>query len=183
MARATSISTFPARYQSLPLPSLRYCGTYRREPRGCGFRRVAIFNTHGGNSSLVDVMARDLRAEFGMRTFTIFGSAGATFEGLHPQERTYGFHAGELETAFLLATHAQLVDTSAYTANYIASIEHKPLLAPENGAANFASATRGIAASGVIGDPRPATAENGELWLNAAANRIAAVLHEILEFR
>jgi creatinine amidohydrolase len=148
-----------------------------------GFRRVAIFNTHGGNSSLVDVMARDLRAEFGLRTFTIFGSAGATFEGLNPQERTYGFHAGELETAFLLASTPELVDTSAYTVNYIASIEHKPLLAPENGAANFAWLTRDIAASGVMGDPRPATADNGELWLNAAANRIAAVLREILEFR
>ncbi|MGC1299533.1 MAG: creatininase family protein [Alloacidobacterium sp.] len=148
-----------------------------------GFRRLAIFNTHGGNSSLVDVMARDLRAEFGLRTFTIFGSAGATFEGLNPQERAYGFHAGELETAFLLATTPELVNTSAYTANYIASINHKPLLAPENGAANFAWLTRDIAASGVMGDPRPATAENGELWLNAAARRIAAVLREILEFR
>jgi creatinine amidohydrolase/Fe(II)-dependent formamide hydrolase-like protein len=34
-----------------------------------------------------------------------------------------------------------------------------------------------------MGDPRPATAENGELWLGAAAERIAAVLQEILEFR
>lgn len=148
---------------------------------GAGFRRVAIFNTHGGNSSLVDVMARDLRAEFGLRTFTIFGSAGATFEGLSLQERTYGFHAGEVETAFLLAATPELVDTSAYTANYIASVEDKPLLAPENGAANFAWLTRDIAASGVMGDPRPATAENGELWLIAAAKRIAAVLGEILE--
>src|ERR1700689_2773671 len=47
-----------------------------------GFQRLALFNTHGGNSSLVDVMARDLRAEFGLRTFTIFGSAGAKFAGL-----------------------------------------------------------------------------------------------------
>lgn len=148
-----------------------------------GLRRLAIFNTHGGNSSLVDVMARDLRAEFGLRTFTIFGSAGATFEGLSQQERTYGFHAGELETAFLLAAAPELVDTSAYTVNYIASVANKPLLAPENGAANFAWLTRDIAASGVMGDPRPATAENGELWLSAAATRIAAVLQEILEFR
>jgi len=148
-----------------------------------GFRRIALFNTHGGNSSLVDVMARDLRAEFGLRTFTIFGSAGATFEGLSPQERTYGFHAGEVETAFLLAATPELVDTSAYTANYIASIEHKPLLAPENGAANFAWLTRDIATSGVLGDPRQATADNGELWLSAAAKRITAVINEILEFR
>ena len=146
-------------------------------------RRVAIFNTHGGNSSLVDVMARDLRAEFGLCTFTIFGSAGATFEGLSSQERTYGFHAGEVETAFLLAATPEFVDTSAYTANYIASVKHKPLLAPENGAANFAWLTRDIATSGVMGDPHPATAEHGELWLTAAAKRIAAVLNEILEFR
>ena len=148
-----------------------------------GFQRLVLFNTHGGNTSLVDVMARDLRAEFGLRTFTIFGSGGATFEGLNPQERTYGFHAGELETAYLLAATPELVDTSAYTVNYIASINDKKLLAPENGAANFAWLTRDIAPSGVMGDPRPATAANGELWLNAAAKRIAAVLQEILEFR
>jgi creatinine amidohydrolase len=148
-----------------------------------GFQRLVLFNTHGGNTSLVDVMARDLRAEFGLRTFTIFGSGGATFEGLNPQERTYGFHAGELETAYLLAATPDLVDTSTYTVNYIASIHDKKLLAPENGAANFAWLTRDIAPSGVMGDPRPATAANGELWLNAAAKRIAAVLQEILEFR
>ena len=173
-----------------------------------GFQRLALFNTHGGNSSLVDVMARDLRAEFGLRTFTIFGSAGAKFEGLNPQERTYGFHAGELETAWLLAATPELVDTTAYTANYIAYIDgwskegqasraqgpedpysgpsalvpEPSLLAPENGAANFAWLTRDIAPSGVMGDPTPATAANGELWLSAAAERIAAVLTEILTF-
>ena len=148
-----------------------------------GFQRLALFNTHGGNSSLVDVMARDLRAEFGLRTFTIFGSAGAKFAGLSQQERTYGFHAGELETAWLLAFTPELVDTSAYTSNYIAQIDDKTLLAPENGAANFAWLTRDIAPSGVMGDPTPATAGNGELWLTAAAERIAAVLTEILTFK
>ena len=87
-----------------------------------GFQRLALFNTHGGNAALVDVMARDLRAEFGLRTFTIFGSGGAHFEGLSPQEKAYGFHAGELETAWLLATTPELVDTHAYTANYIAQL-------------------------------------------------------------
>jgi creatinine amidohydrolase len=147
-----------------------------------GFQRLALFNTHGGNSSLVDVMARDLRAEFGLRTFTIFGSAGAKHEGLNAQERKYGFHAGELETAYLLATTPELVDTSAYTVNYIAHVDDETLLAPENGAANFAWLTRDIAPSGVMGDPRPATAANGELWLTTAAERTAAVLKEILSF-
>ena len=47
-----------------------------------GFKKLTLFNTHGGNSSLVDVMARDLRAEFGLRLFSLFGSGGAAFTGL-----------------------------------------------------------------------------------------------------
>src|SRR5271155_4501985 len=34
-----------------------------------GFKKLALYNSHGGNTSRVDVMARDLRAEFGLRTF------------------------------------------------------------------------------------------------------------------
>ena len=48
-------------------------------------------------------MARDLRAEFGLRLFSLFGSGGAAFTGLGAQERAYGFHAGEVETSFLLS--------------------------------------------------------------------------------
>jgi len=147
-----------------------------------GFKRLALYNTHGGNSSLVDVMARDLRAEFGLRTFTVFGSAGGSFEGLSPQEKKYGFHAGEVETAFLLASTPELVDTSAYTVNYIARLEDNTTLQPENGAANFAWLTRDIAESGVLGDPRPATAANGELWLTAAATKVAAALEAIFAY-
>jgi creatinine amidohydrolase len=144
-----------------------------------GFSKLVLFNTHGGNSSLVDVMARDLRAEFNLRTFTIFGSAGATFDGLNFQERKYGFHAGELETAFLLAATPSLVDTSAYTTHYIARLEDNEILQPENGPANFAWLTRDISESGVLGDPTPATPENGERWLTAASTQVAKALTAI----
>jgi len=85
-----------------------------------GFRKLVLYNTHGGNTSLVDVMARDLRAEFGLRTFSLFGSPDATFDGVSKQERTYGFHAGEIETAYLLHAAPELVRPDEYTANYIA---------------------------------------------------------------
>ena len=134
-----------------------------------GFKKLLFFNCHGGNTALNDVMARDLRAEFGLRTFHMGGSAGAQFEGLNPQEKKYGFHAGEVETAWLLAATPELVDTAAYTSNYIAKIEDENILSPEQGAVNFAWLTRDIAASGVLGDPRPATAENGEKWIAACA--------------
>ena len=147
-----------------------------------GFKKLVLYNTHGGNTALIDVMARDLRAEFNLRTFALHGSGGISFEGITPQERTYGFHAGEVETALLLASVPALVDTSAYTVNYIADVEKWELLLPENAPATFAWLTRDIAPSGVMGDPRPATAENGARWLDQAATRLAAALEAMVSY-
>jgi creatinine amidohydrolase len=147
-----------------------------------GFQKLVLYNTHGGNSALIDVMARDLRAEFGLRTFALHGSGGISFEGLNPQEKAYGFHAGEVETALLLASVPELVDRSAYTVNYIADISKPEMLLPENAPATFAWLTRDIASSGVMGDPRPATAENGARWLEEAATRLAAALQAMARY-
>src|SRR5271169_2155655 len=141
-----------------------------------GFKKLVLYNTHGGNSSLVDVMARDLRAEFGLRVFCLFGSAGAAFTGLSDQERAYGFHAGEVETSFLLSAIPELVHTDQYTVNYIADITKPEVLRPENAPATFAWLTRDIAPSGVMGDPNPSSAEKGTLWIEEAATKVAAAL-------
>jgi creatinine amidohydrolase len=147
-----------------------------------GFTRLVLYNTHGGNTSLVDVIARDLRAEFGLRTFTLFGSVGASFEGVSQQERTYGFHAGEIETAFLLHGIPELVHASEFTSNYIARIDEPDLLKPEGSSANFAWLTKDIAPSGVLGDPTGATAEKGARWVGEAAARVAEALLAMYQF-
>jgi len=147
-----------------------------------GFQKLVLYNTHGGNTALIDVMARDLRAEFGLRTFALHGSGGIAFEGLSPQERAYGFHAGEVETALLLASVPEMVDQLAYTVNYIADISNPELLLPENAPATFAWLTRDIASSGVMGDPRPATADNGARWIDQAATRLAAALEAMVRY-
>jgi creatinine amidohydrolase len=147
-----------------------------------GFKKLVLYNTHGGNASLVDVMARDLRAEFGLRTFTLFGSPGTKFEGAGEQERAYGFHAGEIETAYLLHAAPELVHKNEYTVNYIARVDKPELLKPEGSAANFAWLTRDIAPSGVLGDPSGAMAEHGEQWSNDAAAHIAELLVAMYKF-
>lgn len=152
-----------------------------------GFQKVVLYNTHGGNTALVDVLARDLRAEFDLRTFSLFGSPGATFEGVSKQERTYGFHAGEIETAYLLHATPELVHTAEYTSNYIARLpqsdkDQSELLKPEGSSANFAWLTRDIAPSGVLGDPTAATAENGARWSSEAAARLAEILVAMYNF-
>ncbi|MGA3088400.1 MAG: creatininase family protein [Terriglobales bacterium] len=146
------------------------------------FQKLVLYNTHGGNTALIDVMARDLRVDFGLRTFALHGSGGIPLEDLSAQEKAYGFHAGEVETALLLASVPELVDRSAYTVNYIADVARPDLLLPENAAATFAWLTRDIAPSGVMGDPRPATAEKGSRWLEQAATRLAAALQAMASF-
>ena len=141
-----------------------------------GFKKLVLYNTHGGNSSLVDVMARDLRAEFGLRVFYLSGSGGAAFSGLGEQERTYGFHAGEVETSLLLSAIPELVHTDEYTVNYIADVTKPEVLRPENAPATFAWLTRDIAPSGVMGDPNPSSAEKGTKWIAEAAGKVAAAL-------
>lgn len=148
--------------------------------RACGFRRLVFFNSHGGNHSLIDVMARDLRAEFGLMTFCLYGGGPAS--GLGEQEAAYGFHAGEVETALLLAGTPELVHRDRYTTNYIARLGDPAVLRPEFAYATYAWLTRDIAPSGVMGDPGPATAENGWRWCEEMSTRIAAALREMAVF-
>jgi creatinine amidohydrolase len=56
-------------------------------------------------------------------------------------------------------------------------------LLPENAPATFAWVTQDIASSGVLGDPRPATAENGARWLEQAATRLAAALEAMTRYQ
>ena len=147
-----------------------------------GFRRLVFFNTHGGNSSLVDVMARDIRAEFGLQVFCLFG-ADIPLPGLDPHEARYGYHGGEVETSLLLAAAPDLVDVSKYTACYIRGRAEKGRLVPEKGAATYAWLTRDISPSGILGDPAASSAEKGERWRELMAAGIAEALQEMLAFR
>ena len=145
-----------------------------------GFRKLVLINSHGGNSALNEVMAREIRAEFGMRVFSMGAGGGYKAEGMSEQERKYGFHANEGETSLLLYATPDLVHTDKYTANYIARVDDPPsLISPENGACNYAWLTRDIAPSGVMGDPSGSTAEKGKLWCEGGAKNVAAVLREM----
>jgi creatinine amidohydrolase len=148
-----------------------------------GFQRLVLYNSHGGNIAANDIMARDLRAEFGLRTFCLSASGGADLAGLEPQEKAYGYHAGELETSLLLAGCPGLVRQDQYSVNYIADLSRPDRLSPENGPATYAWLTKDVAPSGVLGDPRPSTPEKGRLWLDAMAQKVADALLAMADFK
>jgi creatinine amidohydrolase len=75
-----------------------------------GVRKLVIFNTHGGQKSLVDLTAVRLRAELGMlvvrATYFAFGTLPNLFD---PAEAAHDIHGGEVETSLMLHLAPQLV--------------------------------------------------------------------------
>ena len=131
-----------------------------------GFRKILLQNSHGGNGAGIQVLLQRLmeksteeEAEFYSRW------AWASSERLN-EMRTLGNggsgHAGETETAMMLAIRPDLVQTDQLDADG----EHDGMRV--SGVASYHRFDQRTKHGGV-GDPRPATAEMGEALLEASA--------------
>jgi creatinine amidohydrolase len=79
-----------------------------------GARKLIVFNTHGGQKTLVDLVAVRLRSELGMlvvrATYFAFGALPGLFD---PAEIVHDIHGGEVETSLLLHIRPDLVRMAA----------------------------------------------------------------------
>jgi len=75
-----------------------------------GVRKLVILNTHGGQKSLVDLVAVRLRAELAMlvarATYFAFGAPPGLFDAA---ELVHDIHGGEVETSLMLHLRPDLV--------------------------------------------------------------------------
>jgi creatinine amidohydrolase len=135
-----------------------------------GFRRIAIFNTHGGNSAVLVTLLRELHALPGLR----IGMLQSAYKPVQsPQEAAYGFHAGEWETSVMLALAPALVRRARAICHYPAQLDDAGELRPEGAALNLSWTSRDIAPQGVMGDATLATPSQGEIWADGAATSLA----------
>ena len=82
-----------------------------------GVNKLVLFNTHGGNVGLMDVVGRELRTRLGMLVYSVswfnlplHGPDGEDILArFSPEERRFGVHAGQMETAMMLALKPRLV--------------------------------------------------------------------------
>jgi creatinine amidohydrolase len=100
---------------------------------------------------------------------------------LSEKEKRLAMHAGHAETALMLALAPQTVRMEHAVANYPAEFPSK-LLSPD-GRPACAWTARDFGPSGVIGDPLPATAEQGHAILASLANSWAAAITELHQLR
>jgi creatinine amidohydrolase len=144
--------------------------------RDIGIRRLAFFNTHGGNSTVLTTLLHEIPENLGIK-------ATLLRHGYQPdvsaQEAAWGFHADEWETSLMLACAPELVRMGKVVSEYPARLDDPGELRPENAAAVFAWMTSDISRSGVMGDPTRATEDNGRRWLACAADQLAARIRSL----
>jgi creatinine amidohydrolase len=147
-----------------------------------GFRSLLVLNTHGGNTSVLAYVLREIEHVVGLRAGLL--RSGITPDGLSDQENAYGFHAGRLESAWLYAIAPELCRPESATCSYPAYLSDPGELRPECSPATFAWASQDVSPDGVMGDARAATAEDGERWLKQiTAGYVAALSDHVQSLR
>jgi len=140
-----------------------------RQVHAWGFRTLALLNTHGGNLAVIGYTLREIRALHGLRAGYL---ASNYTPDVSPQEATFGFHANEVETAWMLAAAAPHVKSGA-VADYFGKLGDTKDLRPERAGATYAWVTQDLSRTGIIGDASAGTAEKGERWIAATADGFA----------
>ena len=149
-----------------------------------GFRKLLIVNGHGGQPQVMEMAARELRLRHGdfivvpSFTWRVPHVAG---QYLSEREKKLAMHAGHAETALMLALAPDTVRMDHAVTNYPPEFPSK-LLSPD-GRPACAWSARDFGPSGVIGDPLPATAAQGQAILDSLADSWSQTITELHTLR
>lgn len=150
-----------------------------------GFRRIVLFNSHGGQPQIADVVARDLRVRFGALVVVASSYGLGTPDGVFgDDELEFGIHGGDVETSMMLHLRPETVRTGlagTFPSAGQAIAQNHEVLRLE-GAVGIGWMTQDVNPTGAIGDARIATAEKGAQAVDYAARRLARLLREVSAF-
>lgn len=150
-----------------------------------GLRKLVIFNSHGGQPEVVDLVARDLRVRRGMLVVNAsWYRLGYPPLDFGEEERLHGIHGGAIETSIVMHLRPDLVrrdklaDFRSISADFAANNEllgpHRPI--------PFAWMTQDLNAAGACGNATLADAETGRRLVDHAAERLVTLLREVAAF-
>ncbi|MEM8951231.1 MAG: creatininase family protein, partial [Pseudomonadota bacterium] len=151
-----------------------------------GIRKLVLLNGHGGQASIMDIVARELRIRERMLVMAHSWFASGLPDGLFSDgEIRFGIHAGEIETSIMLHLHPDLVamdkaeDFEPLQASMAADGYRR--LSPV-GAGRMGWKAEDLHPSGACGDAASADAARGRLLVEHAAEALAELLIEVDRF-
>jgi creatinine amidohydrolase len=143
-------------------------------------RNLLIVNAHGGNRGMLEVLGREMRADFGLNLCTLHIGAlmSPAIDANAPE-----IHAGKDETSAMLVLAPHLVRREAIaalkgTANGEAV---RALILDPAASFPWRSDDRRVAELGVIGDAREASVEYGQGIVARVVQAADAVLRQLRE--
>ena len=150
-----------------------------------GIKKLVLFNSHGGQASVMDIVARDLRSAhdlivFSSNWFTL--PLGDEVMNLFtPAEHRFGIHAGDMETSMMLALREKYVEM-VHAQHFKTQAEERAAKYPilgSGGAAKLGWQIQDYNPHGAAGNATLATAAKGYAVINAAGLQLARLLQEI----
>jgi len=154
-----------------------------------GIKKLLLLNSHGGQVSVMDIVARDLRARLDLLVYSVSwfnlpltdlhgGDVNALFSA---DEHRYGIHAGDIETSMMLALDAAQVHM-AQAKNFGSSAQERARrfdILGNGTSAKFGWQMQDYNPAGAVGNAAGATADKGRAVVDAAARALARLLAEI----
>ena len=151
-----------------------------------GIKKLVLFNSHGGQISIMDIVARELRIKERMLVMAHSWFAGGLPDGLFSDDEIrFGIHAGEIETSIMLRLHPDLVSMDR-AENFeplqaVMAREGYRRLSPV-GQGRMGWKAEDLHPSGACGDAASADAERGGLLVDHAANVLTELLIDMDRF-
>jgi len=149
-----------------------------------GIKKLVLFNSHGGQVSVMDIVARDLRARLDLLVYSVnwFNLPLGNAEGLFSaEEHRFGIHAGEIETALMLALIPGQVDMTQ-ARNFASSSQERAgkfEILGNGKSAKLGWQMQDYYAQGAVGNAAAASADKGRAVLEAAGRALAQLLAEV----
>ena len=149
-----------------------------------GVEKLVIVNSHGGNSPVIDIVARNLRVRFGMLVVTTSWHRLGYPKGLFSDEELlHGIHAGEIETSLMLALKTETVRAKMPNAKpSTAAMEREFTQLRGSHPAGFGWMAQDLHPSGAAGNAAAGTLDKGEAALDFGARAFVALIEDVHRF-
>ncbi|SER12669.1 creatininase family protein [Giesbergeria anulus] len=150
-----------------------------------GVRKLLLLNGHGGQVSVMDIVARQLRQQCDLLVYSASWFSLPLPEAVagkfSAHEHRFGIHAGDIETSMMLHLAPQTVQMARaqdFPSTSFDRSQHYPLLG--NGkSAKLGWAMQDYHPAGAVGNAAAATADKGGAVVQAAAQALVQLLHEL----
>lgn len=150
-----------------------------------GVKKLLIFNSHGGNVAVMDIVARELRQRHGLLVYSASWFSlpqPPEVQGLFSaQEHRFGIHAGDIETSMMLHLAPGTVHME-HAQNFRSTSQDRAerfAILGNGKSAKMGWAMEDYHASGAVGQADAATADKGRAVVQAAGAALAALLAEV----